>query len=79
MFNIKLEVGMIGVRLDKETEEKLEELARQTGRSKSYYVREALTEYLAEREDYLFALARLEKQGPRVSLEALERELGLEG
>ena len=69
---------MVGVRLDRQTEERLEALAEQTGRSKSYYVREALQAYLEEYEDYLVALSRLEKRGPRVSLEALEEELGLD-
>jgi RHH-type rel operon transcriptional repressor/antitoxin RelB len=69
---------MIGVRLDEETEARLEALARQTGRSKSYYVRQAIAAYLEEHEDYLLALARLEKREPRVSLEELEAELGLD-
>lgn len=69
---------MVGVRLDKQTEDRLEALAEQTGRSKSYYVREALRAYLEEHEDYLVALSRLEKRGPRVSLEELEEELGLD-
>ena len=68
---------MVGVKLDKQTEERLEALAEQTGRSKSYYVREALQAYLEEHEDYLVSLSRLEKRGPRVSLEELE-ELGLD-
>ena len=63
---------MVGVKLDKQTEERLEALAEQTGRSKSYYVREALQAYLEEHEDYLVSLSRLEKRGPRVSLEELE-------
>ena len=69
---------MIGVRLDEETEARLEALARQTGRSKSYYVRQTIAAYLEEHEDYLLTLARLEKRGPRVSLEELEAELGLD-
>ena len=70
---------MLGVRLDKETEEKLERLARETHRSKSYYVKEALTDYLAEKEDTLLALARLEKaEKPRETSE-MWRTLGWEG
>ncbi len=69
---------MLGVRLDPEIEQKLENLVSQTGRSKSYYVREALRAYLEEYEEYFIALSRLEKRGPRVTLEELESELGLE-
>ena len=53
-------------------------LAKQTGRSKSHYAREAIRQFLEDREDYLLGLAALEKQGPRVSLADLERELDLE-
>ncbi len=74
-----LEEGMIGLR-DKEIEERLERLAQKTGRSKSFYVRQALQEFLEDREDYLLGLARLEAGGRRVSLEDAEKELnGLEG
>jgi RHH-type rel operon transcriptional repressor/antitoxin RelB len=68
---------MIGVRLDPELEAKLEKLARKTGRSKSYYVREAIRRYLEDREDYLLGIAVLERNEPAISLEELERRLGL--
>lgn len=50
---------MIAVRLDKQTEDRLEKLAKETNRPKSYYVREAIKYYLAEQEDYEIALTRL--------------------
>ena len=67
---------MLGVRLDKETEKKLERLARETNRTKSYYVKEAIAEYLAEKEDTLLALARLEKGEKPVGTEEMWRALG---
>ncbi len=67
---------MIGVRLDKETEERLERLARETHRSKSHYVKEAIAEYLAEKEDVLLAMARLEKGERPVSADELWESLG---
>jgi len=69
---------MLAVRLPENTEDQLANLANQTGRSKSYYIRQAIEEYLAEHEDYLIAIARLEKRNPRLSLEEMERRLGLE-
>lgn len=51
---------MIVVRLSPEIEARLEKLARETRRSKSFYVREALARYLNEREDALLDLARIE-------------------
>jgi len=69
---------MLGIRLEPELEDRLTNLAKQTGRSKSHYAREAIRQFLEDREDYLLGLAALEKQGPRISLADLERELDLE-
>ncbi len=69
---------MIGLR-DPELEKRLETLAKATGRSKSFYVREAITKYLQDREDYLLGIARLEQDGKRFTLEEVEKKLGLEG
>lgn len=69
---------MLAVRLDPATEEKLTRLAEETGRSKSYYVKQAIKEFLEEREDYLLALAVLERKEPRKSLAEVRKELGLE-
>jgi RHH-type rel operon transcriptional repressor/antitoxin RelB len=68
---------MLGIRLEPELEDRLSNLAKQTGRSKSHYAREAIRQFLEDREDYLLGLAALEKKGPRVSLTDLERELDL--
>ena len=69
---------MLAVRLDSETEKQLESLARETGRSKSYYVKQALTEFLDDRADYLEAMAVLERSEPRTPIAQLRKELGLE-
>jgi RHH-type rel operon transcriptional repressor/antitoxin RelB len=69
---------MLAVRLDPQMEKELEQLAAATGRSKSFYVKEALAAYLEERSDYLLALAALEREEPRTSLADVRRELGLE-
>lgn len=69
---------MLSVRLDAETEERLEALAKSTGRSKSYYVREAILAQLDEMEDRYVAIERLERPADRVPLDDLERELGLD-
>ena len=69
---------MLAVRLDSSVEDKLSRLAKETGRSKSYYVKEAINNYLEEREDYLLALSVLEKEEPRTSIDDVRKELGLE-
>ncbi|MEK7245552.1 MAG: ribbon-helix-helix domain-containing protein [Pseudomonadota bacterium] len=68
---------MLAVRLPKAEAARLKTLAKRTGRSVSHYARQAIAEFLDEREDYLIALARLEKGEPTVGLKDLERRLGL--
>ncbi len=67
------------VRLDSAQEQALEKLAADTGRTKSYYVKQALDQFLEDRADYLTALAVLENKpdGPYYSADQVRRELGL--
>ena len=67
----------IAVRLNPQLEERLERLAKRTGRSKSLYIRRALEEYLDEQEDYLIALQRLEENLPPIPWEVALNELNL--
>jgi len=67
---------MLALRLPPEIEERLAALARKTGRSKSYYAREAILRQIEDLEDYYLARGRLARGGPRVTLESLERQLG---
>ncbi len=50
----------ISIRLSEDEEERLDSLARRTGRSKSFYVRTALHEYLADLEDAFAADAAID-------------------
>ncbi len=68
---------MIAVRLPDEIEKRLNALARKTGRTKTFYVREAVLEHLQDLEDYYLAAARLEKKLPAVSLAEMEKRVGL--
>ncbi len=74
---------MLALRLPKSIERRLDRLARKTGRTKSYYAKQAITQFLEDREDYLMGLAELEKleRGEEipVSLDELQRRLGLGG
>lgn len=51
---------LLAVRLPPEVLERLDALAKATGRSKSYYVREALLEHLDDLEDVYLAESRIE-------------------
>jgi len=69
---------MLGVRLEPELEARLEALAKATGRSKSFYAKEAIRQYIEDREDALLADRILSRNEPVFTLEEVKRELGLE-
>ena len=69
---------MLALRLPPEIERRLDELARRTGRSKSFYAREAILEHLEELEDSYLAQQALDEHyssgGRTMSMaEVLER------
>jgi RHH-type rel operon transcriptional repressor/antitoxin RelB len=66
---------MLALRLPPEIEQRLTALAKKTGRSKSYYAREAIVRQIEDIEDYYLARRRRRRGGARVSLESLERGL----
>jgi RHH-type rel operon transcriptional repressor/antitoxin RelB len=72
---------MLAIRLPPEIEARLETLAKKTGRSKSYYVREALVEHLGDLEDVYLADKRLaaarKGKSKAVTLEDLLKRHGM--
>jgi RHH-type rel operon transcriptional repressor/antitoxin RelB len=70
-------VVMLAVRLPEDIEKRIDLLARSTGRTKSFYVREAVVEYLDDFEDYYLAEARKNAPLPAIPLDQIERDLGL--
>jgi RHH-type transcriptional regulator, rel operon repressor / antitoxin RelB len=69
---------MIAIRLPNEIEKRLDLLAKKTGRTKTYYIREAVIDHLEELEDIYLSLDRLEKPAKRWSLDDLEKEIDLD-
>jgi RHH-type rel operon transcriptional repressor/antitoxin RelB len=65
---------MLALRLLQDIEKRLETLAVRTGRSKSFYAREVILRHLGEVEDAYHAPDRLERGGPRLSLDELAQE-----
>ncbi|AQW83576.1 TraY domain-containing protein [Campylobacter pinnipediorum] len=51
----------ISVRLDKDIGNKLERLAKDTKRTKSFYVQEAIKRFLEDMNDYMYAVEELKK------------------
>ncbi|MGJ8634638.1 MAG: type II toxin-antitoxin system RelB family antitoxin [Luteolibacter sp.] len=68
---------MLAIRLQPDLEQRLEALAKKTGRTKTFYAREAIEEHLEDLEDAYLALQRLEKPDRIYTSEEVERELGL--
>jgi RHH-type transcriptional regulator, rel operon repressor / antitoxin RelB len=70
------------IRLDPAMEQRLDQLAARTGRTKAYYLRELIKNGLDDLEDYYLAAATMErvrKGEEKVhSSAAVRRDLGLE-
>ena len=71
------------VRLAHETEQRLDFLAANTGRTKAYYLREIIEQGIEDMEDYYLAadvLERIRKGQEQVHSAAdVRRDLGLDG
>jgi len=52
---------MLAIRLSQSIEKRLEKLAQQTGRTKSFFIREAILRYLEELEDIYLAERSLDR------------------
>ena len=72
---------MLAIRLPAEIEARLENLAKSTGRTKTFYAREAILEYLEDMEDlYLAEQVLADIQAGRsktYTLEEVKNRLGL--
>jgi Predicted DNA-binding protein with an HTH domain len=71
---------MLALRLDSETEKRLERLAAKTGRTKTFYAREAIEAHLDDLEDFFLAEERLKdfRREDAVPLTDLKTQLGLD-
>lgn len=68
---------MLAIRLDPDIEKRLEQLSKRTGRTKTFYAREAILEHLEDLEDIYLASKRLERPARTYSAEEVKHELGL--
>lgn len=71
---------MLAVRIDPETEKRLTVLAQRTGRTKTFYAREAILAHLDDLEDFYLAEERMRdfRADDAIPLADLKRDLGLE-
>jgi RHH-type rel operon transcriptional repressor/antitoxin RelB len=81
MYSKGKEKIMLAIRLPEEIEKRLDALAKATGRTKSYYAREAILTLLEDMEDAYMAEAaylRFKDSGEKgIPLEEVESRLGL--
>lgn len=73
---------MLTIRLPDDVEARLDKLAKRTGRSKAFYARQAILEYLDDLEDLYLAeqrwLSLQSGESRAASLEPVARELGVD-
>ena len=73
---------MLAIRLPEKIEKRLDRLARRTGRTKTYYARVAILQYLDELEDIYLAEKRLEAgragRSRPIPIEQVMRRYGVE-
>lgn len=73
---------MLAIRLPEDIEKRLDRLAKRSGRTKTYYAREAILRHLEDLEDIQIAEERLrdirEGRDRTYTQEELEREFGLD-
>lgn len=69
---------MMGIRLPEDLDKRLSILAERTGRTKTYYAREAILRYIEDLEDTYTALERLKNPGRRLTMEEAKKALGLD-
>ncbi len=64
---------MLAKRLPEEIESRLAALAAKTGRTKTFYAKEAILQHLDDMDDRYLTLSRLEKPRKRFSLDEMEQ------
>ena len=73
--------AMLAIRLPDDIELRLEALAKATGRTKTFYARQAILQHIEDLEDIYLAESRLEAlragRTKTTSLDDVEKELGL--
>ena len=69
---------MLSIRLNPDIERRLSDLAKRTGRTKTYYARELIEGNIEDLEDRYLAEARLSKRRPSLTSQHVRQDLGLE-
>lgn len=68
---------MLAIRLKPEIEKRLADLAKKTGRTKTFYARQAIIQHLEDLEDYYLADDAAKNPGRIYTSKEIKNELGL--
>ncbi len=68
---------MASLRIPADLEKRLDNLAKITGRTKTFYITEALQCHIQNMEDRYLAFARLENTMPILSMPKIPKETGI--
>lgn len=68
---------MLTLRIDKNMEDRLNNLCKKTNRTKSFYVKKAINNFLEDQEDYLMAIEVIKEKNQTYTLEEAKKMLGL--
>jgi RHH-type rel operon transcriptional repressor/antitoxin RelB len=66
---------MASLRLDKDLENRLDRLAKMTGRTKTFYIRQLIEQHIDELEDRYIAESRLENPADRLTSKEMRQDL----
>ena len=71
---------MLAIRLPPKIEKRLSALAKKTGRTKTYYAREAIIERIQDLEDYYLAEERMKDYDPAkaIPIEEVMKRYGMD-
>lgn len=73
---------MLAIRLPEDLEKRLADMARRTGRTKTFYAREAIEQHIEDLEDYYLGMDALQRvrdgAEPVYSLDEVKHDLGLD-
>ena len=68
----------LSIRVSDEINDRLTLLSQKTGRSKTFYMKEAILEYLEDLEDYYLAEYRINNPEKTYKLDDLEKKIDME-
>jgi RHH-type rel operon transcriptional repressor/antitoxin RelB len=63
---------LVAVRLEQDLNTRLDSLAKKTGRSKSFYIQQAIARFMEDMEDTFIAIERLENPSQRYSMDEVK-------